>query len=40
MESAWAGLRPQSNHEAPYMGEHEEIKVYMLAQAIIETAFY
>ncbi|MGQ0422014.1 FAD-dependent oxidoreductase, partial [Bacillus sp. HC-Mk] len=25
-ESTWAGLRPQSNHEAPYMGEHEEIK--------------
>lgn len=25
-ESAWAGLRPQSNHEVPYMGAHEEIK--------------
>ncbi|WP_242141807.1 MULTISPECIES: glycine oxidase ThiO [unclassified Bacillus cereus group] len=25
-ETAWAGLRPQSNHDVPYMGEHEEIK--------------
>ncbi|MEB3054901.1 MULTISPECIES: glycine oxidase ThiO [Bacillus] len=25
-ESTWAGLRPQSNHEVPYMGAHEEIK--------------
>ncbi|EOW9530074.1 glycine oxidase ThiO [Bacillus cytotoxicus] len=25
-ETTWAGLRPQSNHDVPYMGEHEEIK--------------
>ncbi|MGG2093667.1 glycine oxidase ThiO [Bacillus sp. S13(2024)] len=24
-ESAWAGLRPQSNHSMPYIGMHEEI---------------